>query len=293
MRSASKPAHPTNVATESNQQRSMARVKTPKKVWESIDGGSSLYRGDQITLMKSLPDESFDCIWTDPPYFLSNDGTTCVAGQRTTVNKGQWDRSRGIEADHAFNLDWLEQCYRLLTPEGTIWVSGTHHVYLSVGMALQQLGYRLLNDIVWEKPNPPPNLGCRCFTHATEMLLWATKAAKGSGHRYTFNYKEMKLRNGDRQMKNVWRFSAAGNDEKRHGKHPTQKPLALIEQCLSASTLPGDRIFDPFAGSASTGVASLMLGRHFVGCEIDAQFARLASKRLRETDTESSASAAL
>ena len=158
----------------------MSARKTPKQVWQSSDGHSSLYRGDQLSLMASLPDESFDCIWTDPPYFLSNNGSTCVAGRRTTVNKGQWDTSQGIEADHEFNLAWLEQCYRLLKPAGTIWVSGTQHVYFSVGMALMQLGYRLLNDIVWEKPNPPPNLGCRCFTHSTEMLLWATKARKGA-----------------------------------------------------------------------------------------------------------------
>ena len=174
--------------------------------------------------MASLPDESFDCIWTDPPYFLSNDGTTCVAGRRESVNKGQWDKSQGFDEDHAFNLSWLEQCYRLLKPAGTIWVSGTHHIYLSVGVALQQLKFRLLNDIIWEKPNPPPNLGCRCFTHATEMILWATKAQKGSKHRYTFNYKDMKALNDDKQMKNVWRFKAPGNDEKRHGKHPRKNP---------------------------------------------------------------------
>jgi site-specific DNA-methyltransferase (adenine-specific) len=215
---------------------------------------------------------------------LSNDGTTCVGGRRKTVNKGHWDRSQGIEADHAFNLEWLEQCRRLLTPAGTIWVSGTHHIYLSVGMALQQLNFRLLNDIVWEKPNPPPNLGCRCFTHATEMLLWATKAEKGSRHRYTFNYQAMKRMNSDRQMKNVWQFTAPGAEEKRHGKHPTQKPIALIERCLSASTDIGDRVFDPFAGSASTGVAALNLGRRFIGCEIDQKFANLATKRLTEAD---------
>jgi site-specific DNA-methyltransferase (adenine-specific) len=264
----------------------MPQVKPAKRIWQSIDEGSSLYRGDQLSLMESLPDDSFDCIWTDPPYFLSNNGTTCASGRRTTVNKGKWDSSRGVAADHAFNVAWLEQCYRLLTPAGTIWVSGTQHVYFSVGMALQEIGYRLLNDIVWEKPNPPPNLGCRCFTHATEMLLWATKAAKGSSARYTFNYKEMKKLNGDRQMKNVWRFTAPGNDEKKHGKHPTQKPVALVEQCLNASTSPGDRVFDPFAGSGTTGVASLNLGRRFVGCELDTGFARLASKRLLAADTE-------
>ncbi len=255
-------------------------ARAPKLVWQSADGESALFRGDQITLMESLPDASFDCIWTDPPYLLSNDGTTCIAGKRANVNKGGWDRSHGVDADHEFNLRWLEQCHRLLTPAGTIWVSGTHHVYLSVGMALKQLGFRLLNDIVWEKPNPPPNLGCRCFTHATELLLWATKAPKGGRHRYTFNYAEMKRRNGDRQMKNVWRFTAPGASEKAHGKHPTQKPLALIERCLSASTKPGDRVLDPFAGSASTGVAAIELGRRFTGCEIEAKYARIGAKRL-------------
>ena len=269
----------------------MTGLKKPKRIWQSRDGNSSFYHGDKLAFMRSLPDESFDCIWTDPPYFLSNDGSTCVSGKRTIVNKGQWDTSAGVEADHAFNLEWLEQCYRLLTPAGTIWVSGTQHVYFSIGMALQQLGYRLLNDIVWEKPNPPPNLGCRCFTHATEMLLWATKAAKGSRNRYTFNYDEMKQRNGDRQMKNVWRFTAPGKIEKQHGKHPTQKPVALIEQCLSASTMAGDRVFDPFAGSASTGVAALQINRRFVGCEVDAKFATLARKRLATADDERDASA--
>tara|TARA_R110002096_G_scaffold105345_16_gene231918 strand:- start:1402 stop:2214 length:813 start_codon:yes stop_codon:yes gene_type:complete len=264
----------------------MARTRLPKTVWQSSDESSLLLRGDQLQVMQELPDESFECIWTDPPYLLSNDGTTCIAGKRTSVNKGGWDRSQGIDADHAFNLEWLAQCHRLLTPAGTIWVSGTHHIYLSVGMALQQLGFRLLNDIVWEKPNPPPNLGCRCFTHATEMLLWATKAPKGSQHRYTFNYQEMKRRNDNKQMKNVWRFTAPGSDEKLHGKHPTQKPLALIEQCLAASTEPGDRVFDPFTGSGSTGVAALALGRRFVGCEIDAKYARLAAKRLAAADAD-------
>ena len=270
----------------------MARTKAPKLVWRSNDAASSLYRGDQLSFMQTLPDASFECIWTDPPYLLSNDGTTCVAGRRTTVNKGQWDRSQGVDADHEFNLEWLAECHRLLTDAGTIWVSGTHHIYLSVGMALKQLGFRLLNDIVWEKPNPPPNLGCRCFTHATEILLWAAKAPKGSRHRYTFNYDEMKRRNGGRQMKNVWRFTAPGNDEKRHGKHPTQKPLALIEQSLLASTNPGDRVLDPFAGSASTGVAALGLGLRFTGCEIDAKYARLGAKRLAEADAAEHAGAA-
>jgi site-specific DNA-methyltransferase (adenine-specific) len=250
-------------------------------LWRSGDGRAAVHCGDQRAVLRTLPDESVDCIWTDPPYFLSNDGSTCVAGQRRKVNKGEWDRSQGLADDHAFNRAWLAECQRVLRPAGTIWVSGTTHVYLSVGMALMELGFRILNDIVWEKPNPPPNLGCRCFTHSTEMILWATKAPRGSRHRHVFNYDEMKRANDGRQMKNVWRFAAPGAEEKRHGRHPTQKPLALIERCLRASTNPGQVVLDPFAGSGSTGVAALHLGREFIGCEIDPEYARLAASRLR------------
>ena len=253
-----------------------------KTAWQSDDGASALYRADAFALMKDIPTDSVDCIWTDPPYLLSNDGVTCVAGKRVSVNKGDWDRSGGVENDHEFNLSWLSECHRILKPAGTIWVTGTLHIYLSVGMAMMQLGYRILNDIIWEKTNPPPNLGCRCFAHSTETLLWATKAPKGSKHKYTFHYKEMKAENGGKQMKTVWRFPAAGRHEKRFGKHPTQKPVALIVRCLRASTNHGDAVFDPFAGSASTGVAALSIGRRFIGCETDADFVGIAKLRLSD-----------
>jgi site-specific DNA-methyltransferase (adenine-specific) len=255
------------------------RPDIPELVWRANDGVSCLYRGDSLELMASLPDESIDCIWTDPPYNLSNDGITCVAGRMVKVNKGEWDRSKGVELDHEFNKEWLAACYRLLKPTGTIWVTGTLHVYPSVGFAMQQLGFRILNDIIWEKPAPPANLGCRCFTHSTELILWATKARKGK-ERYTFNYEEMKAENSDKQMKNVWRMSAPGKDEKLHGEHPTQKPVDLVARCLRASTNPGDLVFDPFSGSSTTGVAALSLDRKFIGCEADANHVELSIKRL-------------
>jgi len=251
----------------------------PQLVWQSHDRLSNLYHGDSLELMASLPAESVDCIWTDPPYNLSNDGITCVAGRMVKVNKGEWDRSQGIELDHELNKAWLAACYRLLKPTGTIWVSGTLHVYPSVGFAMQQLGFRILNDIIWEKPAPPPNLGCRCFTHSTELILWATKARKGK-ERYTFNYEEMKAENGDKQMKNVWRMSAPGKGEKLHGKHPTQKPVDLVARCLRASTNLDDLVFDPFSGSSTTGVAALSLGRRFTGCEADVGHVELSIRRL-------------
>jgi site-specific DNA-methyltransferase (adenine-specific) len=255
---------------------------TARTAWQSKDGQSRLYHGDGLKVMAAMSENSVDCVWTDPPYLLSNDGITCVAGKMVKVNKGEWDRSRGIELDHEFNREWLAECYRILKPAGTIWVTGTLHVYLSVGMAMLQLGYRILNDIIWEKPNPPPNLGCRCFTHSTELVLWATKAKKGSNHKYTFNYEAMREENGGKQMKTVWQMPASGRDEKLHGKHPTQKPVALIARCLRASTNAGDLVVDPFAGSGATGVAALELGRRFIGCEREEEFVELICRRLCE-----------
>jgi site-specific DNA-methyltransferase (adenine-specific) len=251
-----------------------------KVVWKSKDGHSRLYSGDSLEWLNSLPEDSVDCIWTDPPYLLSNDGITCVAGKMVKVNKGEWDRSRGVELDHEFNRSWLKAFRRVLKPAGTIWVSGTLHVYLSVGMAMQQEGYRILNDIVWEKPAPPPNLGCRCFTHSTEILLWATKAKKGGKERYTFNYGDMKDENGGKQMKNVWKMMPPNSEEKKYGKHPTQKPVSLVARCLRASSNKGDLIVDPFAGSGTTGVAALQLDRKFLGCEREEKYVRLAIKRI-------------
>ena len=256
--------------------------ETPEPFWISPDGYSSLYLGEALNMLSGIPDESIDCVWTDPPYLLSNGGITCVAGRMVSVDKGDWDKSRGIEADYQFNLDWTKECYRVLKPTGTIWVSGTLHIYPSIGMALLRNGFRLLNDIVWEKPNPPPNLGRRTFTHSTEVVLWASKAPKGSRHKYTFNYDEMRRENGGKQMKTVWQFTAAGRKEKEFGKHPTQKPTALIDRCIRASTHPGDVVLDPFTGTASAGVAALKVERRFIGIEVDKSFAEIGEKRLSQ-----------
>ena len=250
--------------------------RLPPPAWGSVDGGAALYLADALELLSAIPEATVDCVWTDPPYTLSNGGVTCVAGRMVSVDKGAWDRSRGLVDDHEFNLAWTKECYRILKPTGSLWVSGTLHFYPSVGMALRQNGFRLLNDIIWEKTNPPPHLARKTFTHSTEVLLWASKEAKG----YTFNYEAMKEENGGKQMKTVWQFSAAGQKEKRFGKHPTQKPVALIRRCLRASTNPGDLVLDPFAGSASTGVAALELDRRFVGIEVDEQFVRVGAQRL-------------
>ncbi len=217
-------------------------------VYRDDNHGVFLYQGDCLEVLDAIaakyPDGCFDMIFADPPYFLSNGGITCHAGKMVSVHKGDWDKSQGAEENHNFNRAWLERCRRVLKPNGTIWVTGTLHVIFSVGYAMQQLGYRILNDIAWEKPNPPPNLGCRCFTHSTETVLWAAKSEKS---RHVFNYDDMRAVTG-KQMKTVWTMSAPGSDEKKFGKHPTQKPVALVERCLLASTNKGDLVLDPFVG---------------------------------------------
>ena len=242
--------------------------------------GVWIYQAECLKLLDAMaarhPDGCFNAIFADPPYFLSNGGISCHGGRRVKVDKGDWDKSRGPELNHEFNLEWLRRCQRLLKPDGTIWVSGTHHVIFSIGYAMQQLGYKILNDIAWEKPNPPPNLSCRYFTHSTETILWAAK----NGHsKYCFNYAAMKAVTS-KQMKTVWRFSAPGRMEKSLGRHPTQKPMALIERCLLASTNEGDLVLDPFLGSGTTAVACARLNRSCIGIEQDAGHVQLAVKRV-------------
>ena len=244
------------------------------------------FLGQAINVLSSFPNDYFDCIWTDPPYLLSNGGITCHAGRMVSVDKGEWDKSRGWEQDLEFTEEWMVECHRVLKPTGTIWVSGTMHFHPIAGMALIKSGFRLLNDIIWEKPNPPPNLGCRTFTHSTELVYWAAKAKKGDRPNYVFNYADMKAENGGKQMKTVWRYTAAGRDEKRYGKHPTQKPVSLIERCIRASTAPDDLVLDPFSGTASTGVAALNMGRRFVGIEVEKEFLDIGLKRLRDCEPD-------
>jgi site-specific DNA-methyltransferase (adenine-specific) len=136
-----------------------------------IDFTHRIFTLDALVFLQSIASNSVDCVWTDPPYFLSNGGFTCVAGKRAKVHKGDWDKSQGWKIDYEFHRSWIKECYRILKPTGTIWASGTYHVCPAVGLALQEFGFRILNDIIWEVPNPTPNLGCRSFTHATETLF--------------------------------------------------------------------------------------------------------------------------
>ncbi|MBI3793353.1 MAG: site-specific DNA-methyltransferase [Nitrospinae bacterium] len=242
-----------------------------------------LLKGDTIEILNQSRENSVDMIFADPPYFLSNGGISCHAGKMVSVNKGKWDKSKGVEENHKFNLEWLKACQRVLKPNGTIWVSGTQHVIFSVGYAMQELGFKILNDITWEKPNPPPNLSCRYFTHSTETVLWAGKNAKS---KHLFNYALMREFNGGKQMKTVWKFTSPSSNEKTFGKHPTQKPVELLQRIIQASTKMGDLVLDPFCGSSTTGVASILLDRKYVGIDFEEDYLDLSVKRLKKTVAE-------
>jgi site-specific DNA-methyltransferase (adenine-specific) len=245
-----------------------------------------IYQSDCLALLPQLPASSVDLIFADPPYFLSNGGITCHAGKMVSVNKGSWDKLPGLDSGpvrarfdevHAFNTAWLAAAQRLLKPNGSIWVSGTAHVIHSVGFAMQQLGFKLLNDISWVKPNPPPNLSCRYFTHATETIIWAAKDKKS---RHTFNYKLMKEANRGKQMKSVWEIKPPESWEKKFGKHPTQKPVALLERILLASSNEGDLVLDPFSGGGTTLLTAFRLSRRAIGCDLSLDYINLSLRRL-------------
>lgn len=252
-------------------------LKLPTPAYDDPKHHIRLFQGDSLELLPLLPESSVDLIFADPPYFLSNGGITCHAGRMVSVNKGAWDKSRGAEANHEFNRAWLAACQRLLKPNGSIWVSGTAHVIHSVGFAMQQLGFKLLNDISWVKPNPPPNLSCRYFTHATETIIWAARDKKS---RHTFNYKLMKEHNGGKQMKSVWEIKPPETWEKKFGKHPTQKPLALLERILLASSNEGDLVLDPFSGSGTTLLAAIKLRRSAIALEVSNEYLLLTAQRI-------------
>jgi site-specific DNA-methyltransferase (adenine-specific) len=246
-----------------------------------------LYHGNCLDVLSGLADASLDMIFADPPYNLSNGGFTVHAGRRVSVNKGKWDKSNGFDRDHDFHLQWISACKRVLKPAGTIWISGTYHSIYQCGHALQSLGFHILNDIAWFKPNASPNLSCRFFTASHETIIWARKE-KTSKH--TFNYRMMregewpvdKLKNPGSQMRSVWSIGAPKAAEKKQGKHPTQKPLALLRRIVLASTNERDLILDPFTGSSTTGIAAVAEGRRFVGIDTERAFLDLSRKRFNE-----------
>lgn len=250
-----------------------------------------LYTGDCLEVLASLPEASVDLVFADPPYNLSNDGITCQNGRMVSVNKAEWDRSKGFEVDVDFHEAWILACKRVMKPDASLWISGTYHSIYVCGFLLQRNRFKLLNDIVWFKPNASPNLACRYFTASHETLLWACKTEKA---RHTFHYDSMKhgdfpedpMKKPNRQMRSVWSIPSAPKGEKKHGKHPTQKPERLLERIVLASTNRGDLVLDPFAGSGTTGVAARRHGRRFVGIDREATYTRLAAMRIAAVDED-------
>ena len=244
------------------------------------DGSFGLINDDTFNALKQFESKTFDMIFADPPYFLSNDGITCSGGKMVSVNKGSWDTALSVKEKHEFNKKWIKECYRILKDTGTIWISGTLHNIYSIGMALEEEGFKILNNITWQKTNPPPNLACKTFTHSTETILWAKKDLKKN--KYTFNYELMKEINGNKQMKDVWTTSLTKPSEKKQGKHPTQKPLEILERIILASTKENDLVLDPFCGSSTTGVAAAKLNRRYIGIDNEKEYLELSIRRYKE-----------
>lgn len=258
-----------------------------------------LYQSDCLEILKQLPENSIDMIFADPPYNLSNGGFTVHAGRRVSVHKGNWDKSKGFNGDYKFHEDWIKACYRVLKPSGTLWVSGTYHSIYQCGHAMQALGYHVLNDIAWYKPNASPNLSCRFFTASHETLIWARKDKKA---KHIFNYKEMVnwednykkkfkchyvkkdeyielIHEKGKQMRSVWAIGTPKREEKTFGKHPTQKPVELLKRIILSSTNRGNVVLDPFTGSSTTGIVAAEHGRKFIGIDTEKKYLNTSKRR--------------
>ncbi len=241
-----------------------------------------ILRGDCIAAMKALPAKSVDMIFADPPYNLQLGGELFRPdGTHVDAVTDDWDKFDTFAAYDRFTRAWLKEAHRILKDDGTIWVIGSYHNIFRVGAAVQDLGYWILNDIVWRKSNPMPNFRGTRFTNAHETLIWASKGEKA---KYTFNYRSMKTLNDELQMRSDWEFPICGGPErlKKNGTkvHPTQKPEALLYRILLACTQPGDVVLDPFFGTGTTGAVAKRLGRHWIGVEREGDYIDAALERI-------------
>jgi len=248
--------------------------------------------GDCIETMQSLPEASVDMIFADPPYNLQLEGELHRPNNsRVDGVEEAWDRFDDFASYDRFSEAWLSAARRILKPEGTLWVIGSYHNIFRVGARLQDLGYWILNDVVWRKTNPMPNFRGRRFTNAHETMIWCARDREG---RYRFNYEAMKSLNDDLQMRSDWLLPICSGGERLKdggGKkaHPTQKPEALLHRVILASTQPGDLVLDPFFGTGTTGVVAKRLGRNYIGIERDPGYIAAAEKRLSATPANTDA----
>ena len=249
---------------------------------------NSITQGDSLELLKKIPDNSIDLVFADPPYNLQLKDTLYRPDQ-TTVEAvtNDWDKFDTYEAYDKFCLVWLKECKRVLKDGGALWVIGSYHNILRLGTSIQNLGFWILNDIIWHKTNPMPNFRGTRFTNAHETLLWCTTSRKA---KYTFNYQNLKELNEGKQMRSDWHIPiCAGKERLREDNnqrsHPTQKPEALLYRIMVSSTNKGDTVLDPFLGSGTTAVMAKKLQRNFIGFEQDVDYIKLAKKRLKNTQS--------
>ena len=257
----------------------------------------TILKGDCVAALNRLPENSVDVIFADPPYNLQLDGDLHRPDQsKVAAVDDAWDQFESFEAYDAFTRAWLLAARRVLKPNGTIWVIGSYHNIFRVGAKLQDLGFWILNDVIWRKTNPMPNFRGRRFQNAHETLIWASRDQQGKG--YTFNYDAMKAANDDLQMRTDWLFPICTGGERLKDAngdkvHPTQKPEALLARILMASTKPGDVVLDPFFGSGTTGAVAKRLGRHFVGIEREQSYIDAATTRIEAVEPLSDAATAV
>ncbi len=240
--------------------------------------------GDCIEALARLPDRSVDLVFADPPYNLQLGGDLHRPdNSKVDAVDDAWDQFASFEHYDRFTKAWMSECRRVLKDDGALWVIGSYHNIFRVGATLQDLGFWVLNDVVWRKSNPMPNFKGTRFTNAHETLIWAAKS-RGQ-RRYTFNYDALKTANDDLQMRSDWCLPLCTGEERVKGEdghkaHPTQKPEALLHRVILASTKPGEVILDPFFGTGTTGAAAKRLGRHYIGIEREEEYARLAERRI-------------
>jgi modification methylase len=244
----------------------------------------TVIHGDCLEELKKLPDRSVDLVFADPPYNLQLGGDLLRPdNSKVDAVDDDWDRFDSFETYDTFTRAWLKECRRILKDDGAIWVIGSYHNIFRVGVAVQDLGFWILNDVVWRKTNPMPNFKGTRFTNAHETLIWAAKSR--GGRRYTFNYDAMKMANDELQMRSDWTLPLCTGEERLKDDtgakaHPTQKPEALLHRVIMSSTKPGDVILDPFFGTGTTGAVARRLGRKFVGIEREEAYAKIAKRRI-------------
>lgn len=237
-----------------------------------------LYNGDCIEIMQKMDEETIDVVFADPPYFLSNGGKSISSGKVVSVDKGEWDKKENYDDVYNFTKKWINECYRILKRKCSIWISGTHHNIFDIKMALDEVGFKIINILIWKKLDPPPLIYKNKLRFSYEFIIWADK---GFGHIY--NYESMyKINNYE--LEDVWIMPAVSREEKKYGYHPTQKPQCLLERINKASSRVNQIVLDPFMGSGTTGVVCKINNRKFIGIEKNSKYFYIAKNRYENTE---------